>query len=94
MSKLDLNDNGSILYVAGNGGSRRYDRQSEDVFALAAKKDAPRVVQIKSSKYEPYPLLAQVAAENSMMCLDKVLVPTAMIEEGIREKEDGNFFVT
>ena len=87
MNKIDTNENGNILYVGGLGGTARYERQTEDNFFLAAKKDAPRIVQIKSSKYDPYPLIAQTAAENHMVCLDKVLTPTARIEEGTKEEE-------
>lgn len=86
MNKIELNANGNVLFASGMGGTARYDRQTEDQFVLSAKKDAPRTIQVKSSKFDPYPLIVQEASDNHMLCLDNVLTPTARIEEGTKEE--------
>ena len=89
MSKITTNENGNVLYTSGLGGTARYDRQAEDSFVLAAKKDAPRTVQVKASRFDPYPLIVQEASDNHMLVLDKVLTPIARVEEGTKEDGDG-----
>jgi hypothetical protein len=88
MNKIDLSSNGNTLFTSGTGGTARYESQG-DKFALAAKKDAPRMVQIKASKVGDQYLIAQDASNNHMLVLDKLLVPAGTVENGTTEKEDG-----
>lgn len=73
-------------------GTMRYERQQDGHFALAARKDAPRIVQIKSSKFGDQPLIAQEASDNHIMVLDKLLVQVGRAENGIREEGDSKIY--
>lgn len=91
MNKIETNENGNVLFTSGMGGTARYERVAEDNYVMSAKKDAPRMVQVKSSRFDPYPLIVQEATENHMLCLDKLLVPLGRVEEGTKEEGDGMF---
>lgn len=88
MNKIDLSANGNTLFTSGAGGTARYESQG-DKFALAAKKDAPRMVQIKASKVGDQHLIAQEASDNHILVLDRLLVPTGRVENGTKEEGDG-----
>lgn len=92
MNKIDLSDNGNVLFTSGLGGTARYEKQGES-FALAARKDAPRMVQIKASKAGNQNLIAQEASDNHVIVLDKLLVPAGRAENGTKEDGDGNIYL-
>ena len=89
MYRVEINETGKTVYVCGQGGITRYDQMDENPFVLTAKRDAPHTSQIKSSRFAPYPLLAQEATSNHIVCLDKMLVPVTRIEEGFKEEIEG-----
>ena len=88
MNKIDVSLNGHTLFTSGLGGSARYEMQSGK-FVLAAKKDAPRMVQIKASKHGQQLLIAQEASNNHILGLDGLLVPVGKIEAGTKEEGEG-----
>lgn len=90
MNKIDLSSNGNTLYTSGLGGTARYESQG-DKFALAARKDAPRMVQIKASKVRDQHLIAQEATDNHIYVLDRLLVPVGRVENGTKEEGDGRY---
>jgi hypothetical protein len=89
MYRVETNETGKTVFVCGQGGVARYDQIDENPFVLTAKRDAPHTCQIKSSRFAPYPLLAQEATSNHIVCLDKVLVPLSTVEEGFKDETEG-----
>lgn len=89
MNKIDLSANGNTLFASGTGGTTRYESQG-DIFALAARKDAPMMVQIKASKVGDQHLITQEATDNHINVLDRLLVPVGRVENGTKEEGDSS----
>ena len=75
----------SYLFTSGLGGTAKYLIANDDNYQMIAKKDAPRIVQVKSSKFDPDRLIVQEEEVNHLICLDKNLTPYSHIEEGTKE---------
>lgn len=61
--------------------------QNDERFAMVSKKDEPRMVQIKASKAGDQLLLAQVASDNHIIGLGRLLVEVVRVQDGTKEDE-------
>jgi hypothetical protein len=75
----------NYLFTSGLGGTAKYLIKNDDTYQMIAKKDAPRIVQVKASKFDPDRLIVQEEEVNHLICLDKDLTPYSHIEEGTKE---------